>query len=75
MSALSTPFAAARLAAAQPLPAKLAPVIGVAVTPELIAGLAATLTAAAHDIAPAARMELECLLLQCRMVMFRRSLS
>jgi hypothetical protein len=67
-------FQAARLAAAQPVTAA-APVTPVAVTPALVVALDAALKATAHDIPRDAHLELECLLLQCRILLFRKSLS
>lgn len=69
-----TPFMRARLAAAQPISAA-APEIRVAVTPELVAGLDAALNASVGQLEPAQKLELECILLQARIMLLRKAMS
>jgi hypothetical protein len=68
-----TAFQRARLRAAEPLPAVKLPTITVAVSPELIAALAASVKLA--DLEPAQRFELECVLLQAQVAKFRQRAS
>lgn len=74
MSAGQTSFQRAHLAAAQPLTARC-PEFRVGATPELIAGLEAALKAPDSVMSRESRLELECVLLQARIVMARRSMS